>query len=215
MPKIASGRNVLTLSLVTKPRSIHHLSGSMERDAVWHLRSAWSVTTPYARVCGGCGRSGSDSRWLPDCRIRQKWPRSGQQSRKTWARFSREMPPVEPEIESSQSERASIEREIHGSSTHVSRLLVPFSFRKDMLTQLHSILIGIGGWVRPCSWNSALAKNECWNRRLCFALHNLPNISPSTGSRGSWTTWIFLAPNRRGSVCRRAPDILDNGGLLV
>ena len=48
-------------------------------------------------------------------------------------------------------------------------------------------------------------------------LHNLPNIPPSTGSRGSSTTRTSfepLAENRRGSVCHRAADIPDNGGLF-
>ena len=54
----------------------------MEPDAIWRLFSTWSVTTHHARVCGGSGRSGSDSRWLPDCRIWHWWPRSKQQSQK-------------------------------------------------------------------------------------------------------------------------------------
>ena len=43
----------------------------MEPDTIWHLFSAWSVATHHARICGGSGRSGSDSRWLRDCRIWQ------------------------------------------------------------------------------------------------------------------------------------------------
>ena len=54
----------------------------MEPDAIWRLFSTWSVTTHHARVCGGSGRSGSDSRWLPDCQIWHWWPRSKQQSQK-------------------------------------------------------------------------------------------------------------------------------------
>ena len=40
--------------------------------------------------------------------------------KKTWARFSQEMPLVEPEIESCQSETAPVKHEIHGSATHLS-----------------------------------------------------------------------------------------------
>ena len=40
--------------------------------------------------------------------------------KKTWAHFSQEMPLVEPEIESCQSETAPVKHEIHGSATHLS-----------------------------------------------------------------------------------------------
>ena len=64
-----------------------------------------------------------------------------------------------------------------------------------------------------CSWNFVLAKNECWNKRLCFSLSNLSNIPSSTGLQGASTTWTsfaLLAENCRRSVGHWAADIPDN-----
>ena len=64
-----------------------------------------------------------------------------------------------------------------------------------------------------CSRNFVLAKNECWNKRLCFSLSNLWNIPFSTGLQGASTTWTslaLLAENYRRSVGHWAADIPDN-----
>ena len=64
-----------------------------------------------------------------------------------------------------------------------------------------------------CSWNFVLAKNECWNKILCFSLSNLSNIPSSTGLQGASTTWTsfaLLAENCRRSVGHWAADIPDN-----
>ena len=64
-----------------------------------------------------------------------------------------------------------------------------------------------------CSWNFVLAKNECWNKRLCFSLSNLSNIPSSTVLQGASTTWTsvaLLAENCRRSVGHWVADIPDN-----
>ena len=64
-----------------------------------------------------------------------------------------------------------------------------------------------------CSWNFLLAKNECWNKILCFSLSNLSNIPSSTGFQGASTTWTslaLLAENCRRSFGHWAADIPDN-----
>ena len=64
-----------------------------------------------------------------------------------------------------------------------------------------------------CSWNFVLAKNECWNKILCFSLSNLSNIPSSTGFQGASTTWTslaLLAENCRRSFGHWAADIPDN-----
>ena len=65
----------------------------------------------------------------------------------------------------------------------------------------------------PCSWNFALAKNECWNKRLCFSFSNLSNIPSSTGLQGAstkWTSFALLAENWCRPFGHWAADIPDN-----
>ena len=64
-----------------------------------------------------------------------------------------------------------------------------------------------------CSWNFALAKNECWNKRLCFSFSNLSNIPSSTGLQGAltkWTSFALLAENWCRPLGHWAADIPDN-----
>ena len=64
-----------------------------------------------------------------------------------------------------------------------------------------------------CSWNFALAKNECWNKRLCFSFSNLSNIPSSTGLQGAstkWTSFALLAENWCRPFGNWAADIPDN-----
>ena len=70
--------------------------------------------------------------------------------------------------------------ESQGLVFRVEQLAVPLSLRKDMLTQLHSSHIGIGGCVRR-------AREILYWPRLCFTLYNLSNVPSSTGPRGAST----------------------------
>ena len=65
----------------------------------------------YARVVEGLQRV----EVIADDFLIARFSNSETQSQKTWARFSQEMPPEEPETESWQSKTASIKHEIHGS----------------------------------------------------------------------------------------------------